>query len=212
MLFRSHGPCRQERHIKWRPWRGLTARHPRFRLRPARKSPLAGARLEAPIGVRFPPRGWLRTALSSGMPHQVASLAGPTCAPSAISTPTGADKPPCGGSSGGADRSRTDAYGICSPGPYHLATAPCVAVVLLERTRAAWAARSVERVMGFEPTTSTLARLHSTTELHPHERPRLAMAGSRVNGQFFGPVFDRWPSAPAAASARQAPQRPKSRS
>ena len=25
----------------------------------------------------------------------------------------------------------------------------------------------VERVMGFEPTTSTLARLHSTTELHP---------------------------------------------
>lgn len=25
----------------------------------------------------------------------------------------------------------------------------------------------MERVMGFEPTTSTLARLHSTTELHP---------------------------------------------
>ena len=28
----------------------------------------------------------------------------------------------------------------------------------------------VERVMGFEPTTSTLARLHSTTELLPHAK------------------------------------------
>ena len=26
----------------------------------------------------------------------------------------------------------------------------------------------MERVMGVEPTTSTLARLHSTSELHPH--------------------------------------------
>ena len=33
--------------------------------------------------------------------------------------------------------------------------------------RAAFAARVVERVKGFEPSTSTLARLHSTTELHP---------------------------------------------
>ena len=100
---------------------------------------------------------------------------------------------------GGADRSRTDAYGICSPGPYHLATAPCVAVVLLERTRAAWAARSVERVMGFEPTTSTLARLHSTTELHPHERPRLAMARGLVNDQFHGPARVGRPSDPRSA-------------
>ena len=30
---------------------------------------------------------------------------------------------------GGADRNRTDGYGICSPGPYHLATAPCIDVV-----------------------------------------------------------------------------------
>ncbi len=28
-----------------------------------------------------------------------------------------------------------------------------------------------ERMMGFEPTTSTLARLRSTTELHPHSSP-----------------------------------------
>ncbi len=96
-------------------------------------------------------------------------------------------KPPCGGSSGGADRSRTDAYGICSPGPYHLATAPCEGAVKLSNIRAACAARAMERVMGFEPTTSTLARLHSTTELHPRETSRLAMARCPVNGHFHGP-------------------------
>jgi hypothetical protein len=31
--------------------------------------------------------------------------------------------------------------------------------------------------MGFEPTTFSLARRRSTTELHPHQRP-LALAGS----------------------------------
>src|SRR5664279_2093116 len=56
-----------------------------------------------------------------------------------------------------------------------------------QTTRAAYAARVVERVMGFEPTTSTLARLHSTTELHPRETSRLAMARSPVNGQIHGP-------------------------
>ena len=86
-----------------------------------------------------------------------------------------------------------------------------------QTTRAAYAARMVERVMGFEPTTSTLARLHSTTELHPRERSRLAMAQHPVNAQFhtwppFGPVFDRWPAAPAVASPEQAAQSPKSRS
>ena len=50
--------------------------------------------------------------------------------------------------------------------------------------RAACAARVVERVMGFEPTTSTLARLHSTTELHPRETSSLAMARGPVNGLF----------------------------
>ena len=31
-----------------------------------------------------------------------------------------------------------------------------------------WAFYIVERVMGLEPTASTLGKLHSTTELHPH--------------------------------------------
>src|SRR5664279_2676826 len=69
--------------------------------------------------------------------------------------------------------------------------------------RAACAARVVERVMGFEPTTSTLARLHSTTELHPRERPRLAMAGHPVNGQFCG---SRPVARPSGRSSTGGPQ------
>ena len=111
----------------------------------------------------------------------------PNYAPFESPISSGTKKPPFGGSSGGADRNRTDGYRICSPGPYHLATAPCVDAMTFYTIRAAFAARAVERVMGFEPTTSTLARLHSTTELHPRERPRLAMAGHSVNGQFHGP-------------------------
>ena len=41
---------------------------------------------------------------------------------------------------------------FCRPLPYHLAMPP---------------AKKVERETGFEPATSTLARLHSTTELLP---------------------------------------------
>lgn len=62
------------------------------------------------------------------------------------------------------------------------------------------AGEKMERETGFEPATSTLARLHSTTELFPpggsplslHNRPR-----ARQPGRTFvvGPL-DRWPPGP----------------
>ena len=47
---------------------------------------------------------------------------------------------------------------ILQTSAYHLATAPLFGVVR----------GKMEREKGFEPSTSTLARLHSTTELLPH--------------------------------------------
>lgn len=44
----------------------------------------------------------------------------------------------------------------------------------------------VERVMGFEPTTSTLARLHSTTELHPRRTLILPKRRGRSTTFFDG--------------------------
>ena len=89
------------------------------------KSPLAGAGLEAPIGFRFPPRGWLRTALIVQDATSSGLLGGAYLrAIRDFESNRRMKKPPCGGWFGGADRIRTDAYGICSPGPYHLATAP----------------------------------------------------------------------------------------
>ena len=49
--------------------------------------------------------------------------------------------PLAGARFGGADRNRTDGYRICSPGPYHLATAPCINAVEIQTIRAACAAR-----------------------------------------------------------------------
>ena len=53
--------------------------------------------------------------------------------------------------------------------------------------------RQLEREMGFEPTTPTLARLCSTPELHPRSRPTLALlpnpSGSRLKA-LSGVVVD----------------------
>ena len=42
--------------------------------------------------------------------------------------------------------------------------------------------------MGLEPTTSTLARLRSTTELHPHEEPLIPNEEERnsMRGELYG--------------------------
>src|SRR2546429_9176761 len=42
-----------------------------------------------------------------------------------------------------------------------------------------------ERAMGFEPTTSALGRLHSTTELRPHGKPKRLMLH---HGQFSASI------------------------
>jgi hypothetical protein len=55
---------------------------------------------------------------------------------------------------GGGIQIRTGVWRFCRPLPYHLAMPP----------------KKMERETGFEPATSTLARLHSTTELFPLSR------------------------------------------
>src|SRR6266487_4682407 len=93
-----------------------------------------------------------------------------------------------GESGGGGDRNRTDVSRFCRPLPYRLATPPARGPEKTQwrkilpggreavnqqpkgRVRAGprrRPARILERETGVEPATSTLARLHSTTELFP---------------------------------------------
>src|SRR5436309_14216254 len=90
-----------------------------------------------------------------------------------------------GGAGGGGDRNRTDVSRFCRPLPYRLATPPALVdsmardftgrdggvsnpVGRSEKGRPPREpARMLERETGVEPATSTLARLHSTTELFP---------------------------------------------
>ena len=53
----------------------------------------------------------------------------------------------------------------------------------------------LERAMGFEPTTSTMARLHSTTELHPHIlRTGMQFSEGWEARRVAGPVAARVPA------------------
>src|SRR6266849_1474460 len=72
-----------------------------------------------------------------------------------------------GESGGGGDRNRTDVSRFCRPLPYRLATPPVLDPRMMRAGPVGKPAHRLERETGVEPATSTLARLHSTTELFP---------------------------------------------
>ena len=86
---------------------------------------------------------------------------------------------------GGAGRIRTADRGFADLGLSHLATAPYRLELLRGKKR------KMEREKGFEPSTSTLARLHSTTELLPHFQ--YVMQFSRRFSGGFAPVLKSVP-------------------
>ena len=100
----------------------------------------------------------------------------------------------------GDGRIRTGAWSFCRALPYHLATSPHQQQVTGDKwrvTRPPSRFTLCERVMGFEPTTFSLARRRSTAEPHPHVPIRRAQSVCLTRAVLY-------PKTTAVSSARLA--------